>query len=72
MLDLARSLPHETAVVALDAALNGRLLAHDQVRARLFDIAGSPAARSAARVVAAADARSESVGESRSRVILQR
>ncbi|NEK85523.1 type IV toxin-antitoxin system AbiEi family antitoxin domain-containing protein [Blastococcus saxobsidens] len=72
MLDLARSLPHETAVVALDAALNKRLLEHEQIRARLFDIVGSPGARSAARVVAAADARSESVGESRSRVILQR
>ncbi|MGY2082589.1 type IV toxin-antitoxin system AbiEi family antitoxin domain-containing protein [Blastococcus sp. SYSU DS0539] len=72
MLDLARSLPHEAAVVALDAALHRDLLAHDQLRARLFDIAGSPGARSAARAVAAADARSESVGESRSRVILQR
>lgn len=72
MLDLARSLPHEKAVVVLDAALHRGFLEHDQVRARLFDIVGSPGARSAARVVAAADARSESVGESRSRVILQR
>ncbi|MDK3257387.1 type IV toxin-antitoxin system AbiEi family antitoxin domain-containing protein [Blastococcus capsensis] len=72
MLDLARSLPHEAAVVALDAALHRGLLSHDALRARLFDIVGSPGARSAARAVAAADARSESVGESRSRVILQR
>ncbi|MCZ2858079.1 type IV toxin-antitoxin system AbiEi family antitoxin domain-containing protein [Blastococcus sp. VKM Ac-2987] len=72
MLDLARSLPHEAAVVALDAALHRGRLALDELRTRLFDIAGSPGARSAARAVAAADPRSESVGESRSRVILQR
>jgi hypothetical protein len=71
-LDLARSLPHEAAVVALDAALHGRLLDHDTLRRRLFDIAGTPGSRSAARVVALADGRSESVGESRSRVILAR
>ncbi|MCF6744791.1 hypothetical protein E9529_10955 [Blastococcus sp. KM273128] len=71
-LDLARSLPHEVAVVALDAALHARLLSHDAVHARLFDVAGRPGARHAARVVSAADGRSESVGESRSRVILQR
>jgi hypothetical protein len=71
-LDLARSLPHEAAVVALDAALHGRLLDHDALRARLFDIAGTPGSRSAARTVVFADGRSESVGESRSRVILAR
>jgi hypothetical protein len=71
-LDLARSLPHEAAVVMLDAALHRGLLSIDTVRARLFDIAGTPGSRSAARAVTAADGRSESVGESRSRVILQR
>ena len=71
-LDLARSLPHEAAVVALDAALRGRLLDHDSLRARLFDIAGTPGSRSATRAVTFADGRSESVGESRSRVILTR
>jgi hypothetical protein len=71
-LDLARSLPHEAAVVALDAALHGRLLDHDTLRARLFDIAGTPGSRSATRAVTFADGRSESVGESRSRVILAR
>ena len=71
-LDLARSLPHEAAVVALDAALHGGLLHHDVLRARLFDIAGTPGSRSAARAVSFADGRSESVGESRSRVILAR
>jgi hypothetical protein len=71
-LDLARSLPHEAAVVALDAALHAGLLTHAELRARLFDIAGTPGSRSAARTVAFADGRSESVGESRSRVVLHR
>ena len=71
-LDLARSLPHEAAVVALDAALRKGLVAHDALRTRLLDIAGTPGSRSAARAVQAADGRSESVGESRSRVVLDR
>jgi hypothetical protein len=71
-LDLARSLPHEPAVVALDAALHIGALSHDVLRERLFDIVGTPGSRSATRVIAAADGRSESVGESRSRVILHR
>jgi hypothetical protein len=71
-LDLARSLPHEAAVVTLDAALHSGLLAYADLRARLFDIAGTPGSRSAARAVAFADGRSESVGESRSRVVLHR
>ena len=71
-LDLARSLPHEVAVVALDGALHVGALSHDVLRARLMDIVGTPGSRSAARVVAAADGRSASVGESRSRVILHR
>lgn len=71
-LDLARSLPHEPAVVALDAALRLGALDHDALRVRLFDIVGAPGSRSAARAVHFADGRSESVGESRSRVILSR
>ena len=71
-LDLARSLRHEAAVVTLDAALHQGLLTHDRLRTRLFDISGTPGSRSAARAVHASDGRSESVGESRSRVILTR
>jgi Transcriptional regulator, AbiEi antitoxin len=71
-LDLARSLSHEVAVVVLDAALHAGLISQEELRRRLFDIAGTPGSRSAARAVAFADGRSESVGESRSRVILQR
>ncbi|MCA0144511.1 hypothetical protein [Blastococcus sp. LR1] len=72
VLDLARSLPHETAVVAIDAALHQGLVTHETLRARLFDVVGSPGSRAAARAIAFADARSESVGESRSRVVLAR
>jgi hypothetical protein len=71
-LDLARSLPHEAAVVVLDAVLHQGLMSHETLRTRLFDIAGTPGSRSAARAVLFADGRSESVGESRSRVILHR
>jgi hypothetical protein len=71
-LDLARSLPHEAAVVTLDAGLRLGVLSHEVLRGRLFDIAGTPGSRSAARAVSAADGRSGSVGESRSRVILHR
>jgi predicted transcriptional regulator of viral defense system len=70
VLDLARSLPFETGVVVVDAALHRGVIQHDAVRRRLLDLAGTPGSRAAARVVAFADARSESVGESRSRVIL--
>jgi hypothetical protein len=71
-LDLARSLPHEAAVVTLDAALHIGALSQDALRERLFDIVGTPGSRSAARAISAADGRSESVGESRSRVVLHR
>jgi hypothetical protein len=69
-LDLARSLPFEPGVAALDAALNEGLVARDVLERRLFDIAGTRGSRHAARVIRFADGRSESVGESRSRVAL--
>jgi hypothetical protein len=71
-LDLARSLPHEAAVVSLDAALRQGMLRADVLRNRLFDLVGTPGSRAAARAVEFADGRSESVGESRSRVLLHR
>jgi hypothetical protein len=70
-LDLARSLPFEPAVVVLDAALHVGLVSAADLQRRLFDIAGTRGSRHAARVVRFVDARSESVGESRSRVLLQ-
>ena len=70
-LDLARSLPFEAAVVTLDAALHEGLVTRELIETRLFDIAGTRGSRHAARVVLFADGRSESVGESRSRVALR-
>jgi hypothetical protein len=69
-LDLARSLPFEPAVVLLDAALHSHAVAREVLEQRLFDIAGTRGRRHAARVLRFADERSESVGESRSRVLL--
>jgi hypothetical protein len=69
-LDLARSLPFETAVAVLDTALHTDRLTRERLQERLFDIAGTRGSRAAARAVAFADGRSESVGESRSRVLL--
>jgi hypothetical protein len=69
-LDLARSLPFGTAVVALDAALQAGALSQKVLRQRVFDLSATRGGRAAARAVAFADGRSESVGESRSRVLL--
>jgi len=71
-LDLARALPHEAAVVVLDAALHAKRLSSEQLLEGLEVIAGSPGSRAAARAVRFADGKSESVGESRSRVLLHR
>lgn len=71
-LDLARTSDFERAVVLLDAVLNRRLVDATELRERLFDLAGVPGSRAAGRAVAFADGRSESVGESRSRIVLAR
>ncbi|MGY1831437.1 hypothetical protein ACI8AA_13575 [Geodermatophilus sp. SYSU D01180] len=72
VLDLARCLPFEVAVVVLDGLLAARPTAADVLAARLPRITGTRGSRAAARAVAFADGRSESVGESRSRVLLHR
>ncbi len=72
VLDLARSVPLEPAVVALDGALHGGAVEHGQLRIGLGALFGTPGSRRAARAVELADGRSESVGESRSRVVLHR
>jgi len=72
VVDLARTLPFEQAVVIADAALYRRLVTRaslEQALARSVRRPGNPAAR---RVIAFADGRSESVGESRSRVAVHR
>lgn len=71
-LDLARSLPLEPAVVVLDAVLHLELVRQPHLEDRVQELAGTRGSRSAARAVALADARNESVGESRSRVLLHR
>lgn len=71
-LDLARTIPFGAAVANLDAALRRDLVDHDALRSRVAAAAGVKGVRQAVRVIAVADARSESVGESRSRVLLHR
>ena len=71
-VDLARTLPFESAVALLDAALYRRRLSHGELTARAADLGRMPGARAAARAVQFSDGRSESVGESRSRVLLHR
>lgn len=71
-LDLARSLPLEPAVAVLDAALHRELLAKPVLESRVQELAGTRGSRAATRAVTFADGRSESVGESRSRVLLHR
>jgi hypothetical protein len=70
--DLARSLPLEPAVVALDAALASRVVQAADLARAVAEVAGTRGSRTAARAVAFADGRSESVGESRSRLVLHR
>lgn len=72
VVDLARTLPFESAVVTADAALALRSTTAAQLDDALQRMGGAPGTRRAARVIAFADRRSESVGESRSRVMLAR
>jgi hypothetical protein len=72
LLDIARTVGFEEAVVILDAALYRHLCTRDELLAGLGRMArwkGAPAAR---RAVAFADPRAESPGESRSRVAMNR
>jgi hypothetical protein len=70
VVDLARALPLQPALVVADAALRSGGTTTDALRAVLAQVAGTPGSRSARRVVEAADGRSESVGESRSRAVM--
>jgi hypothetical protein len=72
VVDLARSVPFEPAVVIADHALGRRLVTRadlDDALLRATRWPGTPAAR---RAIAFADGRSESIGESRSRVAMRR
>ncbi len=70
--DLARTLPFEQAVVVADAALARGLVDPAGLDAALARSARWPGCPGARRAVAFADGRSESVGESRSRVAIAR
>jgi hypothetical protein len=75
VVDVARTAPFTQAVVVADAALRRprsgpALVDRDALNAALDRAAGWPGAPAARRAIAFADGRSESVGESRSRVAI--
>ena len=70
VLDVARSVPFPAALAVADAALASELTTPDELLGVLEAGAGTRGTRSARRVVEAADRRSESVGESRSRALM--
>ena len=72
VVDLARTLPFESAVVAADAALACGLTSPGSLAACLDGMGSVPGSRRASRVLAFAAGDSESVGESRSRVLVHR
>ncbi|MBJ8347996.1 endonuclease domain-containing protein [Antrihabitans sp. YC2-6] len=72
VIDLARSEPFEQAVVAGDSALHQGLTTTAELREHLQRARRRPGRRAAAKVVEFLDGRSESVGESRTRVALFR
>lgn len=72
LADLARTLPFEPALVVADAALYRRQLTATALAEAVARAAGRPGSGPARRVAAAADARSESPGETRSRIAIAR
>lgn len=74
VVDLARSVPFEQAVVLADSALNvyRQVLAVDDLWSAIERMPRRPGNPRARRVIGFADGRSESPGESRSRIAIQR
>jgi hypothetical protein len=72
VIDLARTVSFESSVVVADAALAQGLVTIGELAVALDRASGWPGVPRARRVVAFADGRSESVGESRSRVAVHR
>jgi hypothetical protein len=70
-VDCARALPFDAALVVIDAALHRHLVTRDELAGALARARGRPGVPGAARVLAFADPRPESVGETRSRVALR-
>ena len=71
-VDVARTLPFEEAVVVVDGALATKKTTREELAECLGRMGSVPGTRRASRVLAFADGRSESVGESRSRVLVHR
>ncbi|MGQ0574425.1 MAG: type IV toxin-antitoxin system AbiEi family antitoxin domain-containing protein [Pseudonocardia sp.] len=72
VVDLARTLPFEQAVVIADSALRRGLVRPAQLRAAVDRALRRPGNPQARRVVAFADGRSDNPGESRSRIAIHR
>jgi len=72
VVDVARLVPFEQAVVVADGALHHDLVTPSELDAALERAAHRRGNTAARRVMAFADGRSESVGESRSRVAIHR
>jgi hypothetical protein len=72
LIDLARMLPFEQALIPVDAALFRGLVTPDALTAAVESGAHRPNNGAARRVVAFADGRAESPGETRSRVAIHR
>jgi hypothetical protein len=72
VVDVARTAPFESAVVMADWALCKRVTSRVGLEECLGLMGSTPGTRAAARVIAFADPLSESVGESRSRVLMHR
>ena len=72
VVDLARQLPFEKAVVAADAALHSELTTLEELLKEVAAAARRPGMCKAREVISFAESRAESVGESRSRVIIWR
>ena len=70
VVDLAKTIPFAPALAVADAALATRATTADALRTAMDAATGTRGARSARRVIQAADARAESVGESRSRALM--
>jgi hypothetical protein len=71
-VDVARALPFEEAVVTVDAALATKKTTRSDLAGCLARMGAVPGSRRARRVIEFADGRAESVGESRSRVLMKR
>ncbi|WP_324276091.1 type IV toxin-antitoxin system AbiEi family antitoxin domain-containing protein [Blastococcus brunescens] len=72
VVDVARTVPFESAVVLADRAVRTGGTSRERLSRCLERMGAVPGSRQAARVIAFADPLSESVGESRSRVLLHR